>query len=310
MSGPIYGMWKKIKRYRTIAKILRKAIDFVRHREEHKISVYANKNYRQLIDKYNDTTIFPAKAAQEPSAVKTAYPVWVCWFQGEESMPEVVKICYASLLKNADGHKINLITADNYSGFVDVPEYIREKHKKGMISHTHFSDILRMCLLSEHGGLWIDATVYVSGKIPSFDGVPFWTGKWRISRKSLLKRNSFLLYTLPDSPFALFIKECFFKYWSENDLLITYMLVDVFMDLAYDRVDAVRDLMDGVPEIRRGLYDLYQMANTEYDEDEYASLCKEICFHKLTYKEDFLKYTKSGNPTFYGHIAQEMTVKF
>jgi len=220
-------------------------------------------------------------------------------------MPEVVKVCYASLLKNADGQKRNLIPADNYALFADVPEYIIEKHKKGMISHTHFSDILRMCLLSKHGGLWIDATVYVSGKLPSFDGVPFWTGKWSNGRKSLLKRVSFLLNCMPNSPFASFVKDCFFKYCSENDRFATYLLLDVFMDLAYERVSVVRDLMDGVPEVQRGLYDLYHILNTEYDEEEYLSLCKDICFHKLTYREDYFKRTKSGKPTFYGHLVQE-----
>ena len=304
MMGIIDRVWKRVKKYRIIADPLRKAVNFVRHRSERKISIHANKNYRQIIDKYNNADSVWAEPDQDPSAVK-AYPVWVCWFQGEKNMPEVVKVCRASLLRNADGHKINLVTADNYTQFADVPEYIREKYEKGLISHTHFSDVLRMCLLSEHGGLWIDATVYVSGKLPSFDGVPFWTGKWSKGRKSLLKRVSFLLYCLPNSPFAGFVRDCFFKYLSENDKFATYLVLDVFIDLAYERVGAVRDLMDAVPEIQRGMHDLHRMVNLEYDKEEYASLCKEISFHKLTYKDDYVKYTKSGKPTFYGHLIQE-----
>ena len=52
------------------------------------------------------------------------YPIWVMWWQGENKMPEVVKICYASILKNAGSHPVNLITNCNYEKYLDGMPYL------------------------------------------------------------------------------------------------------------------------------------------------------------------------------------------
>ena len=81
-------------------------------------------------------------------------------------MPPIVQSCFQSLCSHAGNHLVHLITQENISKYVTIPDYILRKVQEGKISFTHFSDILRMCLLYEHGGLWIDATVYVSEPIP------------------------------------------------------------------------------------------------------------------------------------------------
>lgn len=60
--------------------------------------------------------------------------IWWCWLQGLESAPPIVKACY-----------------------------ILDKWKAGIISNTHFSDILCLELLTSRGGIWVDATVFVTG---------------------------------------------------------------------------------------------------------------------------------------------------
>lgn len=47
-------------------------------------------------------------------------PVWVCWWQGEESMPELVKMCFKRLKDTlpADITELHLITFDNYKDYV------------------------------------------------------------------------------------------------------------------------------------------------------------------------------------------------
>ncbi|MCL2793625.1 MAG: capsular polysaccharide synthesis protein [Spirochaetaceae bacterium] len=306
MSSLLFSTKKMLKKNPVFSKIARSLITFFRRRSERKVYAYIRKNYTQLLEKYNNVTDFPAKP-ESKLCEESAYPVWVFWFQGEENMPEIIKMCYSSLLKNADGHKVNLITANNCSEFIDIPEYISEYHRKGVITHTHFSDILRMSLLSKYGGLWLDASIYISKKLPPFDGIQFWTGKWtngcEYSKKT--RWTGFLLYCLQNSPFAGFVKEGLYKYWNENNKLATYLIIDVFITLAYEKINVVKNLMDNVPATQRGVFDLYSMLNSEYDKEEYESLCKEICFHKLTYKEDFMEYTKEGKLTFYGHLMQE-----
>ena len=93
--------------------------------------------------------------------------IWVCWLQGEKSMPDVVKYCLKSVQKNApDEAEVVLITSDNLKKYIEFPNFIYQRLKKGSLTMTHFSDLIRMALLKEYGGLWIDATVFVSNKIP------------------------------------------------------------------------------------------------------------------------------------------------
>jgi hypothetical protein len=310
VSGLILTIRRTVKRNRLATKILRRVAAFFRDKSYRKASARINKSYKQLAEKYNRAANPPAENKPKPFA-REAYPVWVCWLQGEENMPETVKMCYDALLKRANGHKVTLITEANYLKFIDVPEYIREKYEKGMISHTHFSEVVRVSLLAKYGGLWIDATIYVSEKLPSFNEFSFWTGRWTDGCDFIksVRRSSFLLYCLPDCPFACFIKECFYKYCGENDTFATYLLIDIFMDLAYDEIRAVRELIDSVPATKRGMLDLYAMLNSEYNKEEYNALCEEISFHKLTYKDDFKKYTKEGNLTFYGYLMREYEKK-
>ena len=37
-----------------------------------------------------------------------------------------------------------------------------DKYKKGIFTRTHFSDILRLELLTKYGGTWIDASVLIT----------------------------------------------------------------------------------------------------------------------------------------------------
>ena len=94
--------------------------------------------------------------------------VWICWLQGIDNAPEIVQECYKSIQYWLKDWSIEVITADNYSDYVELPTYITEKWKDGIITNTHFSDILRLELLIRHGGLWLDATTFLTGPLPEY----------------------------------------------------------------------------------------------------------------------------------------------
>ena len=61
----------------------------------------------------------------------------VCWFQGEDQAPALVQKCIWNLKQfNQDEYTIKIVTLDNYKDFIDLPSYIEEKFKKGIISYT------------------------------------------------------------------------------------------------------------------------------------------------------------------------------
>ena len=93
-------------------------------------------------------------------------PIWSVWWQGEENAPEMVKMCFASVNRHRGEHPFIIITKDNYQKYISLPDHIMQKMNSGVLRLTHFSDIIRLYLLTHYGGLWLDATIYVTDTIP------------------------------------------------------------------------------------------------------------------------------------------------
>ena len=93
--------------------------------------------------------------------------IWTIWFQGEDSAPKLVKACFRSVRRHC---KQELIVLDekNIFDYITLPQEIVKKYKDGKIKHAHFADICRVELLYEHGGIWLDATAFVTAPIPKW----------------------------------------------------------------------------------------------------------------------------------------------
>ncbi|MBT8922009.1 capsular polysaccharide synthesis protein, partial [Lactobacillus delbrueckii subsp. bulgaricus] len=105
-----------------------------------------------------------AKPSCDDSWTKAEFPkiIWWCWLQGEDKAPRVTKTGLASLRRNLPDYDLRVVTWDNINDYVDLPQVIYNKFEAGWISGAQFSDILRLALLSEYGGFWVDSTVYCS----------------------------------------------------------------------------------------------------------------------------------------------------
>lgn len=93
--------------------------------------------------------------------------IWQYWGQGFENVPEMVKICLNSVEKHCNQAETLIIRLSdaNIHEYIDLPDFIlrnRDKYPQAI-----FSDLLRISLLSSYGGCWLDATIFLSGKIPS-----------------------------------------------------------------------------------------------------------------------------------------------
>lgn len=92
--------------------------------------------------------------------------IWQYWAQGFENVPTIVKQCLDSVNKWKGEYTVIRLSDRNLSDYFELPEYILEKKKKGIIPLAQFSDILRVCLLSTYGGVWLDATILLTGPLP------------------------------------------------------------------------------------------------------------------------------------------------
>ena len=90
--------------------------------------------------------------------------IWQYWAQGYENVPPVVRKCLDSVERFSEGYTVIRLTDKNLSEYLDIPRFVQDKWAR--FSTAHFSDLLRLMLLKTYGGIWLDATVFLSGSIP------------------------------------------------------------------------------------------------------------------------------------------------
>ena len=269
-------------------------------RKHRSIKNYLLKNYGDIIADFKSRDL-PHPPVQEK------YPVWICWWQGEDLMPPLVRACYNSLLKNAGGHPVHLLTKDNYTQFVALPEYILAKTERGIITLTHLSDILRAELLCRYGGLWLDATILVTAPLPDFSGQNLFSLK-RIKDNDYVAECrwvAYLFYLTKGHILADFLRTMFTEYWRRENDLIAFFLIDYCIALAYEQIPAVRAEIDACPYSNPQIYALQKKLSAEYDAQVWAQICRSGQFHKLTWKKDYNVNTLNGSRTFYGRLLAE-----
>lgn len=92
--------------------------------------------------------------------------IWQYWAQGGANMPDLVKVCLKSVEKHTLGYKLLRISDENLDEYLEIPDWL--KSKKKTMSNAHFADLLRCVLLSVYGGVWLDASVFLTGDIPEY----------------------------------------------------------------------------------------------------------------------------------------------
>lgn len=115
-----------------------------------------NAYFERTCTKVTEERICDIKIPEQDENYKDC--IWICWWQGLENAPDIVKKCVESIRIHAGNHKIVIITDENYKEFVAFPTWLEEKYKRGIITKTHLSDLLRISLLARYGGIWLDST--------------------------------------------------------------------------------------------------------------------------------------------------------
>lgn len=84
--------------------------------------------------------------------------IWSIWFQGRQSAPFVVRECLESWERKNPGWELRCLDASTVLEYIPLDDFI--DLNKRVITFASLSDIIRILLLREYGGVWVDATVY------------------------------------------------------------------------------------------------------------------------------------------------------
>lgn len=231
--------------------------------------------------------------------------VWVCWWQGIENAPDLVKRCIESIKINAGPHKVIIITDKNYYDYVDFPDWVIKKYQAGTISKTHLSDILRLELLSKYGGLWIDATFFCCDSIVSYFAEPLWSIKRPNYRHISVACGQFANYSfgcnLENRTIFKNIEDYLLQYWNNYNYMVDYLFLDYLIVQAQKNSEYVRNEFEKIKPNNPKCDELVKILGKKYDVTIWNKIKKETKLFKLTWKTKFPSYV-DGEKTFYGKL--------
>lgn len=163
--------------------------------------------------------------------------VWFMWLQGLEEAPRLVKANFDNLIQMFGEKNVHLVTENNLDEYIDLPDFIKQKKISGTISPTHFSDIVRIQLLTTYGGMWVDATVFFSERLPSIimeqDFFVPQTLKPGKDGRSIPVSN-WLIISKKNNKITARIRDLLFFYWKNNNNLWDYFIFHHFVVIAFE----------------------------------------------------------------------------
>lgn len=269
------------------------------------VEVYVDHFMESIVDKYHRW-----KPEEKQTSKIEKVPIWCCWWQGVEQMPELVRMCNDRLrqLIPTEEAELHMITQDNYRDYVDIPSHIIKKFESGKMTITALSDVLRVALLAQYGGFWIDSTVFISDHFPvEFIQNDFYAQrmfnpvKWK-HEACKGRWCGFLMGGKAGNIIFLLLRDAFFTWWETHDSVIDYVILDYFLLAGYKQLPAIREQIDGVPNNNPDVFEMYKVLNEPYTPELYAQLTSRTNLHKLTYKMELKRCADNGALSLYSYL--------
>ena len=268
----------------------RKGLELFRLAVQMKTYNKISKKYSPALKEYDEKNDWSSLKQEHQKTI------WICWLQGMENAPSVVQKCYKSVCKHLTEYKIIVLTSDNITEYVSFPEHILNKWKSGIITNTHFSDLLRLAVLNTYGGTWLDATVLCTGdNIPSYilESDLFFYQVLKPGRDgSTLNISSWLLTASSNTKILNSVQYLLYEYWKTNNSMVDYFLIHMFMELACnyyrEEYSQIVKFCNSMPHVL--LLEMFE----PYDEEKYSAIKAITPFHKLAYKRDQKDMEKTG----------------
>ena len=242
-------------------------------------------NQDRLLRKYRKEyqKVFDSFKFDEDLEQKKVKVIWVFWYQGIDQAPTIIKKCIESQKKYSKDYEIRIITKDNISKYVQLPDFIMEKFKKGIISFTHFSDLLRISLLAEYGGIWLDSTVLLTDFLPEYitNNKLFVYKNVELDRSDEVQivASSWLISSYTNQKIVLLTKELLYEYWKRNNKLYDYFLFHIFFKMSSD---FFKEEWDNIPTYSNVIpHLLFFDFLKPYNESRFTSIKEMSSVHKL-----------------------------
>jgi len=263
--------------------------------------------FADVIEPYKNLPIYEGAIGDGRDAI-----IWVYW-NDMTQMPLMVDKCIERICNNSNGHKVVIVTEGTVADYLHLDEVIMRKYKEGKISRTHFCDIVRISLLCQYGGVWMDCTLLLTHPLPEivtssafytnhldkWDNINVGGGRWSTFFLACHKGNLMMRATL----------DVFVEYWHRYDDMVDYVWMDYIFNLLYNHIPSVKEMIDAVPENNPDIWIMQTKISRPFSIDEFESLLtdKTRFMYKFSYKDSMsVPYrNENGDITLMGRICGE-----
>ena len=246
---------------------------------------------RKAVDRYLDCYVPYMKAVQPdpPSASDTPQPerIFTIWLQGEENAPAIVKACFRSM-KHLCSQHVTILDSRSLEDWISLPGYIMDKWNRGKIKPAHFADICRVELLYEYGGIWIDATGFVTSPVPQWildEDFSIYLGGETVGGYYAFVQNCFFRAKKGNLILKTW-REGIYSYWKQENRAIEYFIHQMILRKAVECNPLAGKEFGKMPHlIQDPTHRLWwQYRDKPFDPDIFREKTADAFFQKIEYK--------------------------
>lgn len=240
-------------------------------------------------------------------------PVWVCWWQKEAAMPELIRCCYDSIKRNLpeDSVEIHLITLENCKEYVTFTDSIIQKFNEGKISGGLLSEILQAELLYRYGGLWIDAAYYIPSPVSktAFCREPLYTlrDQAMAGAEGFAKKKWPLgfWYSQKGNLLFRFLMDCLWYYWEMEEAFHFDSLAGYIIAIAAEELEEIKRELQNIPVYEGQIFKLQEMISNIYTPERMQKLNRCSAFYQLDCKKPYQRENIAQEQTIYGYLVSQ-----
>ena len=222
--------------------------------------------------------------------------IWQFWAQGYDNVPDVVRKCLDSVDQYAADYTIVRLTDENLADYLDVPIFILEK--RGKMTTAHYSDLLRLMLLKTYGGIWMDATIKLTGPIPdeyarrdffvfrrdpNEPNIKYWRNVYAYyfgwEKGFRVNMLSSFMVSKRGGQYCSRLCDLLLYWWQTREELPDYFFLQIMEDILWQSSSAGFVVSDTLPHYLQQSINDSSFSIMPRDEIE-----KRLTIHKLTYK--------------------------
>ncbi|MBW9092442.1 hypothetical protein JNB62_01960 [Microbacterium jejuense] len=221
-------------------------------------------------------------ARVDPDALR----LYTFWNAPLDTAPPLVQACVGEMTRLHAGSPTPLTVLDGASAreLVEIPDAVARALEKD--HPAHFSDFVRVSVLDELGGIWVDATCWAPAPLPAAVA-PFLTAGALYPRWTRRQIGNWFIAAVSGTPLIRLQRLTLQAWWESGGGIPDYFLFHRIFEVLYDLVPEFHGQWLATPTLSAGAAHLLQLGMMQpWDAEAMRFVAGTSIVQKLSYKYD------------------------